>query len=143
MTDQQSLNSLDRQFASIRIIYYFMFGSQVLYIYLSEVMLHLPVRQIAAFYQAIVAVCLCVLIVGIVLRKRLVDGPAAALRANPDDLASLQRWKAGQIATYALAEAVVLFGFVVRVLGSGRPRAFVIYAAGLVFMTLWAPRRPQ
>jgi len=144
MTEQNIPESpLDGQFRSIRIVYYFMFGSLFLYMYLSEFLLHPPMRELGIVYPAMIADCLLVLIAGIFLRKRIVDRAAGILRTNPGDLAALRRWKLGQLTSFAIAEVVVLTGFVVRVLGSGRPRALVIYAAGVVFMSLWSPQRPR
>ncbi len=144
MTEPNSPRSpLDRQFQSIRIVYYFMFGSLFLYMYLSEFLLHPPVRELGKVYPVMIAMCLLTLVLGIFLRKRLVDPAAEVLRGNPSDMAALRRWTSGQLLGYFIAEVAVLIGFAVRVLGSGRPRALVIYGAAVVFMSLWSPQRPE
>ncbi len=113
------ISPLDRQFQSIRIVYYFMFGSLFLYMYLSEFLLHPPVHEIGTFYQVTIVVCVIELILGIVLRKVFVDRAAEALRANPDDLTALAKGRIGLVATFGLAEAAS------------------------VFMSLWSPKRPS
>ena len=61
-----------------------------------------------------------VAVVGVifVVRRTLVFRAAESLVTQPDDKLSLNHWKTGYLATYALCEALALFGFVQRFLGS-------------------------
>jgi hypothetical protein len=64
------------------------------------------------------------------------------LRAKPDDAASLARWRAGVIISDALAEAVVLCGFVIHMLGGTSREVAPFFIAGVTAMLIWWPKQP-
>ena len=66
----------------------------------------------------------------------------AALATQPDDATALKRWRAGYIFTYALCQAVALFGLVLRILGFTLSEVVPFYIVGFVLMILFSPRRP-
>ena len=74
------------------------------------------------------------------LRGRLVEPSAEALRANSQDLAALQRWRAGVILSLVLCETVVLFGLALRFTGAPWSVCAVFYAPGTFLLLAWAPR---
>ena len=74
------------------------------------------------------------------LRARLVQPSAEALRANSQDLAALRRWRAGVILSLALCETTVLFGFALRFTGAPWNVCAVFYAAGIFLLLAWKPR---
>src|SRR5438445_12022009 len=71
-------------------------------------------------------------IVGVILvvRRTLVLQSAVALASRPDDAATLGRWRAGHIMTYALSEAIAIFGLVLRILGFSLSQVASFYIAG-------------
>jgi hypothetical protein len=77
-----------------------------------------------------------------VVRRTLVLRPAEDLAARPDDSISLCHWKSGYIATYALCEALALFGLVLRFLGFTFQQSLPFYVAGFVLLLFFAPREP-
>jgi hypothetical protein len=83
-------------------------------------------------------------IVGVILvvRRTLVLQSAAALAARPNDLATLNRWRAGHIMTYALSEAIAVFGFVLRIMGFTLSQVAYFYIAGFILLLFFGPRRP-
>lgn len=87
---------------------------------------------------------LSVAIVGIifVVRRTLVFRAAESLAARPDDTVSLNHWKTGYIVTYALCEALALFGLVLRCLGSTFPQSVLFYGGGFVLLFFFRPREP-
>jgi F0F1-type ATP synthase membrane subunit c/vacuolar-type H+-ATPase subunit K len=67
----------------------------------------------------------------------------AALAAQPEDPAALNRWRSGYIITYALTEAVAMFGLVLRILGFTLSEVAPFYLVGVALMLLFGPRRPS
>jgi hypothetical protein len=85
-----------------------------------------------------------VAIVGIifVVRRTLVLRSAESLASNPDDSLTLNHWKTGYIATYALCEALALFGIVLRFMGCNFQQSVPFYVGGLVLLFFFGPRNP-
>jgi hypothetical protein len=83
-------------------------------------------------------------LVGVILvvRRTLVLQSATVLAARPNDTATLNRWRAGYILTYALAEAIAIFGFVLRVIGFSLSEVASFYIAGFILLLFFGPRRP-
>lgn len=85
-----------------------------------------------------------VAIVGVifVLRRTLVLRSAQSLVSNPEDPIALQHWRTGYLATYALCEALALFGFVQRVMGFNLQQCVPYYLGGFVLLLFFGPREP-
>jgi hypothetical protein len=85
-----------------------------------------------------------VALVGVIflVRRTLVLRPAEDLASRPDDSISLGHWKTGYIATYALCEALALFGLVLRFLGFTFRQSLPFYVAGFVLLFFFGPREP-
>jgi hypothetical protein len=83
-------------------------------------------------------------IVGIifVVRRTLVLRSAETLASNPDDSLTLNHWKTGYIATYALCEALALFGLMLRFMGFTFQQSLPFYVGGLVLLLFFGPRKP-
>jgi hypothetical protein len=64
----------------------------------------------------------------------------AVLRLQPDDAASTIRWRTGCIVTYALSEAVALFGLMLRITGFALSQVAVFYIAGILLLLFFSPR---
>lgn len=77
-----------------------------------------------------------------IVRRTLVLRAQPALSLNPEDALSLNHWKTGYIATYALCEALALFGLVLRIRGSALQQSLLFYAAGFTLMLFFRPIRP-
>ena len=86
-----------------------------------------------------------VAVVGVifVVRRTLVLRAAESLATHPDDKLTLNHWKTGYIATYALCEALALFGLVQRVLGCNFQQSLPYYLGGFVLMLFFRPRQPE
>jgi hypothetical protein len=85
-----------------------------------------------------------VAIVGIifVVRRTLVLRSAENLASHPEDLLTLGHWKSGYIATYALCEALALFGVVLRFTGCNFQQSLPFYVGGFVLLIFFGPREP-
>ncbi len=78
-----------------------------------------------------------------VLRRTLVLRAASTLASQPEDNLSLNQWKTGYIATYALCEALALFGLVLRFRGSELQQSLLFYIGGFVLLFFFRPRQPD
>jgi len=96
-----------------------------------------PVILIALTFFAVVNV-----VVILVMRRVLVRKAEDTLRANPEDATALMRWRSGYILTYAIAEAIALFGLVVHFLGFSLLQSAPFFLAGFVVIVFFGPRRP-
>ena len=76
----------------------------------------------------------------VLLRGRLVQPSAEALRANSQDLPALGRWRAGVILSLVLCETTVLFGLALRFTGAPWSVCAVLYATGIFLLLAWTPR---
>jgi len=65
-----------------------------------------------------------------------------ALATRPNDAATLSRWRAGHIMTYALSEAIAIFGLVLRIIGFSLSQVASFYIAGFILLLFFGPRRP-
>jgi len=79
----------------------------------------------------------------LVVRRTLVLRAAASLAARPDDGLSLSHWRTGYIATYALCEALALFGLVLRFRGSQLQQSLLFYIGGFVLLAFFRPQAPS
>jgi hypothetical protein len=88
---------------------------------------------------------LAVAMVGVifVVRRTLVFRTEETLAAHPDDKLSLNHWKTGYIATYALCEALALFGLIERFLGANVQQSVLYFIGGFVLMFFFRPRQPE
>jgi hypothetical protein len=87
---------------------------------------------------------LSVAIVGsiLVVRRTLVIRAAESLATHPDDGLTLNHWRTGYIATYALCEALALFGLVLRLRASPAQASFPYYLGGFVLLVFFRPKKP-
>jgi len=102
-------------------------------------------RQLTTDVKALYAISFAsISLVGaiLVVRKTLVLQSEAELRQKPGDPVTIARWRTGYIVTYALCEALALFGLVLRILGFTLAQVWPYYAGGFVLLLLFWPRRP-
>jgi hypothetical protein len=85
-----------------------------------------------------------VAIVGVifVVRRTLVLRAAETLAARPEDTLTLNHWRTGYLVTYALCEALALFGLIERFLGSNLQQCVPYYIGGFVLLFFFRPRQP-
>jgi hypothetical protein len=85
-----------------------------------------------------------VAIVGVifVVRRTLVLRSAESLAADPDDSLTLNHWKNGYITTYALCEALGVFGLILRFTGCTFQQCLPFYIGGFVLLFFFGPHPP-
>lgn len=128
---------------AVRLIQIAMLVSVVLYVLVGEgVGTVRPLNNSVLFY---VLSLVTITIVGVILvvRRTLVLQSAVALAARPNDAATLGRWRAGHIMTYALSESIAIFGLVLRILGFSLSQVASFYISGFILLLFFGPRRPM
>ena len=77
-----------------------------------------------------------------VIRRTLVLRAAASLASHPDDSVSLHHWRTGYLTTYALCEALALFGLILRFRGSQTQQSLLFYIGGFVLLFFFRAHDP-
>ena len=135
------MDPLDSSLRLLRIIHGAMLASVVLYAGVAESARsseHPP----AVLLPALAAMGAGLAAGAFILRRMWVESAEERLRLAPDDTAALNRWRAGHITTFALAEAIALYGLVLRVLGAPFLHAAGFYAIAVLLLLMFTPRRP-
>lgn len=127
---------------TLRVVQWAMLASIVLYAVVGEVV-GPKVRAVNPTLSYLFST-LSVAAVGIifVVRRTLVFRAAETLATRPDDSISLKHWKTGYLATYALCEALALFGLILRFLGGTFQQCLLFYIGGFVLLFFFRPREP-
>lgn len=77
-----------------------------------------------------------------VVRRTIVFRAATSLASHPDDSVSLAHWKTGYFTTYALCEALALFGLVLRFRGCQMQQSLLFYVGGFVLLFFFRASAP-
>jgi hypothetical protein len=94
-------------------------------------------------HWVVVALALWVALGGFRFRRRLLDRSSQELAKDSSNPKALKHWEAGNVIGLAMAEAVVQWGLVVRmVLGGALWQASLFYGVGLLLLLRWTPRMP-
>ena len=127
---------------TLRAVQWTMLGSIFLYAVAGEV-LGSRVRSVNPSLNYVFTTA-GVAIVGIifVVRRTLVLSSAGNLASHPDDSLTLGHWRSGYLATYALCEALALFGLIERFTGSDFQQCVPFYIGGFVLLFFFGPRVP-
>lgn len=133
---------MTRALKTLRAVQWSMLASIVLYALVGEV-LGPRVRGVDATLSYLFST-LAVGIVGtiFVVRRTLVLRAAGTLASDPDDNISLNHWRTGYITTYALCEALALFGLVLRFRGAALEQSLLFYIGGFVLLFFFRPVQP-
>ena len=121
-----------------------MMVSVALYVIVGEELAHpSQVAPDSTLYFAITLVAVVLVAMIVVMRRWFVVPAEAALAKQVEDRKALGRWQMGYIITYALSEAVALFGLVLRMIGFSLSQVATFYVVGLILMMFFGPRRPS
>lgn len=127
----------------LRLVQIAMLVSIALYVFVGEEAAGRTAASDTTMFYAISFASISVVGVIFVVRRTLVLPAEFQLREKPDDGVLLARWRTGYICTYALCEALALFGLVLRMVGFPFAQVWPYYAGGFVLMLISAPRRPR
>jgi len=128
---------------TLRVVQWTMLLSILLYVAVGEIM-GPRIRHIDPTLSYLFST-LAVGVVGtiFVVRRTLVLRAAETLATQPEDNLSLGQWKTGYVTTYALCEALALFGLILRFRGSELQQSLLFYVGGFVLLFFFRPRRPE
>jgi hypothetical protein len=135
--------SMIQALKTLRAAQWAMLASIVLYGILGEVVGPVPRGVDPSLSYLFTTLAVAVVGVILVVRRTLVLRAGQSLRARPDDSLSLNHWRTGYIATYALCEALALFGLILRFRGSSWQQSILYYLGGFVLLLFFRPRQPD
>jgi hypothetical protein len=96
----------------------------------------------AMLFQILAVVAVVNIVAILIVRRSMVMPSLAVLQTNSADTAALTRCRGGYIVTYALCEAIALYGFVLRVVGFSYRMVVPFYLASFILMIYFSPRLP-
>ncbi len=131
------------QVRTLRLIRAALLISAAIYIVIAEKIVKSTAHISTTVYVAMVLIAGAAGIATVVARYRLAPAEVAGEPFNPADKAQIQRWMVSYIIPYAIAESIVLDGFIVRFLGARLSLAAPFYALGIVLMLLFPPQPPD
>jgi hypothetical protein len=112
-----------------------------LLVFILQVQLKPAARPIEpAIVGAIALVAVSSVSIGWTMRRKQLAMAVEVLRREPEDGAALVRWRFANILSFAFAESVTLFGFVLKVMGASWGIAGCFFAGGLILLLLWWPQ---
>lgn len=127
---------------TVRLIHGVMLVSVVAYVVVGEVVKIRNTPEPTILY-ALSFVSISVVGSVLVVRRTLVHQSEAQLLQDPGNPAIVNRWKVGHIVSFALCEALGLFGLVLRILGFQISHVWPYYAGACVLLLLFWPRAPR
>jgi hypothetical protein len=144
-TAPQPQPSMDAAFRVVRILHLAMLAASVLYLVVGEVVASSASRPTdldPMLGNIFLVLGFGLAFAAIMVRQKLVASSQETLLRSPADAVAVGHWRLGHVLPFALAEAVVLFGLVLRILGAPLTTAAILYAIGIVALLIVAPRRP-
>jgi len=131
-----------RALKTLRAVQWLMLVSILLYAILGEVIAPAARATNHALNYLFSSAAVAIIGVIFVVRRTLVLRAAESLTARPDDSLSLSHWRTGYLATYALCEALALFGLVLRFRGGNLQQSLPFYIGGFTLLFFFRPRAP-
>jgi cytochrome b561 len=127
---------------TLRAVQWIMLGSILLYAVVGEVLGFRARAADPSLNYAFTTAGVAIVGMIFVVRRTLVLRSAENLASHPDDSLTLNHWKSGYFATYALCEALALFGLVLRFMGFSLQQSLPFYIGGFVMLSFFGPREP-
>jgi archaellum biogenesis protein FlaJ (TadC family) len=133
---------MDSTLRLLRSIQVAMLVSIALYVFIGERVAPGPRPANAAVYYVLSLASITTTGIILVMRRTLVRPSERILRTRSDDLATLNRWRTGHIATLALSESLPIYALVLRFLGFSLSQLAPLYLAGFVLLLFLGSCRP-
>jgi len=138
----QEALTLESSIRFLRIVYLVILAAMIDEVLVAEKLINHVVRDIRTFWLAMLAVGVAEIGIAISFRNRMLGPAMDVLQSSPNNVVALGKWRAANILSFVLSNAVVLFGFAVRFTGGTTMQSLPFYVAGFSMMLLWWPRRP-
>ena len=126
----------------VRLLQIAMLLSVLLLVMVGEMVGSIPRLSNPTLFYALSLATITMVGVILVVRRTLVLQSAATLAERPNDVATIARWRAGYVMTYALSEAIAMFGLLLRIIGFSLQQVASFYLAGFILLLFFGPRRP-
>ena len=126
----------------VRVIQIAMLLSVGIFVVAGEMVGSIPKLSNPTLFYALSLATITIVGVILVVRRTLVLQSAVTLATRPNDVATLNRWRAGYVMTYALSEAIAMFGLILRLIGFTLSQVASFYIAGFILLLFFGPRRP-
>jgi hypothetical protein len=126
----------------VRVVQIAMLLSVGMFVVAGEMVGSIPKLSNPTLFYALSLATITIVGVILVVRRTLVLQSAVTLATRPNDVATLNRWRAGYVMTYALSEAIAMFGLVLRLIGFSLSQVASFYIAGFILLLFFGPRRP-
>jgi len=139
---QAKCEAVESAIKIVRAVQIAMLLSVLLFVVAGELVGSIPKLSNPTLFYALSLATITIVGVILVVRRTLVLQSATTLAARPNDTATLQRWRAGYVMTYALSEAIAIFGLVLRLIGFSLSQVWSFYIAGIILLLFFGPRRP-
>jgi hypothetical protein len=127
---------------TLRTLQWAMLGSVLLYAVVGELIASRTVRIDQTLSYVLSSLAVGVVGTIFVVRRTLVLPAALSLAVRPEDALTLNHWKTGYLATYALCDALAVFGLVLRIRGSAVQQSALFYIGGFALLLFFRPRSP-
>jgi hypothetical protein len=134
--------SMENAIKIVRLIQIAMLLSVGMFVVAGEMVGSIPKLSNPTLFYALSLATITIVGVILVVRRTLVLQSAVTLATRPNDLATLNRWRAGYVMTYALSEAIAMFGLLLRLIGFTLSQVASFYIAGFILLLFFGPRRP-
>jgi len=134
--------TIDGTLRWLRIVYFAMFVAMALYVYISEITQHQLIDMNRAFLFGLGLVAVVLVGIALYVQVKTIRPALETLQAKPDAVAAMASWRSASLASYVIAEAIVLFGLCLRFLGGARILCIPFYVVGIALMLTLFPRRP-
>jgi hypothetical protein len=126
----------------LRIWYVILFVAVIAYVTVAEKSQHQLIDMNRTFLVGLGVVAAIFAGIALYVQVKMIRPVLETLQSKPEDAASLTSWRYRSLATYMMAEAIVLFGLCLRFLGATRAMCLPFYSVGIVLMLFLFPRRP-
>jgi F0F1-type ATP synthase membrane subunit c/vacuolar-type H+-ATPase subunit K len=131
-------NEMKSRLSKLRLFHVAFIASVPLYIRFAENIRHHSSSNWTSWHWVVTGLALCTALGGFRLRRRIIGHSEVALAKDVSNPKALKQWEAGQIIGLAFAEAIVLWGVLLRVVLGGalcKPRcsmrpAYFCYCSG-------------
>jgi len=133
---------VDLAIRTVRVLQIAMLMSVLLLMVTGEVVGAIPRLNNPTLFYALSMATITIVGVILVVRRTLVQQSAAMLAIRPNDVATINRWRAGYVMTYALSESIAVFGLLLRLIGFTLSQVASFYVAGFMLLLFFGPRRP-
>lgn len=126
----------------VRVVQIAMLVSVLVFVIVGEFVGSIPRFSNPTLFYALSLATITIVGVILVVRRTLVLQSAATLATRPNDVATLNRWRAGHVMTYALSESIAIFGLLLRFIGFSLSQVASFYIAAFILLLFFGPRRP-